>query len=115
VRSLATQHPQDFAPPAPDTVHTFVMAAATAQASDFPSTGEAHYMSINGTVPGFIAYGSTGAAIPTSSVTSGSSGIEVFSGAPGFDRRIPSNSTGPSTGYSIITPTSGYVTVSFWN
>jgi hypothetical protein len=111
VRSLATQHPQDFAPPAPDTVHTFVMAAATAQAADFPSTGEAHYMSINGTVAGFIAYGSTAVAIPSTSVTSGSSGIEAFSGAPGFNRRIPSG----STGYSIITPTSGYVTASFWN
>lgn len=110
MRSLQTQHPQDFGPPAPDTVHTFVMAAGVAQAADYPSTGLARYMAINGTAPGFIHYTSTAVAVPTTSVTSGSSGVELFGTADDF-RKIPAG----STGYSVVSPTTGYVSVSFWN
>lgn len=103
---------QDFGPTEPDSVHNFA-AAAGGYAADLTSgTTEPRpqFMAVNSSVIGFLAVGSTGATVPTSNMTSGSSGFELFGPGNPLMREIP----GTSTGYSVALATSGYVSVSFW-
>lgn len=103
---------QDFGPIEPDAVHN-IAAAAGGYAADFPSsTGDPkpQFLQVNSNVLGFLAVGSTGATVPTSNLTTGSSGFELFGPGNPLMREIPGN----STGYSIALATSGYVSVSFW-
>jgi len=101
-----------FGPVDPDSVHNFA-AAAGSYAADLTSGTTAErprYLELNSSVLGFLSMGTTNAAVPTSNMTSGSSGFEQFGPGAPLRREIPGN----STGYSLALATSGYVSVSFW-
>ena len=103
----------DFPVP-PDTVSTFLLAAATAQAIDY-SSGATRVRLTGMTTGGaqlnfYTNIQSTLAAIPSSgtTATTGSSGVSVpVLGVRDF--AVPS-----STSFSVIAPTSGYVHVEQW-
>jgi hypothetical protein len=95
-----------------DTVATVVISSAGAVvAQDYPSG--AHYMHLSATMGLYINFSSTGVLIPTASLsaTTSSSGLSIRhnSGHEHF-YRIPAG----STGYSIISESSGVGTIEFW-
>lgn len=101
-------------PVPPDTVSTLLLAAATAQAIDFPAETQLVRLTGMGTAGAQLNFyanlQSTAAAIPSSgtTATTGTTGVSV----PVLGTRefaIPS-----STGFSVIAPTSGYVHVECW-
>ena len=106
MRTLGTMHPTDN-PVAPDCVLTLVVTvASSARAFDWP-TG-AKYASFGSDCNFFVNYASTAVALATSSpttpTTTGSSAVQEIN--PGV-RQIP----GGSTGGSIISPSTGFVTI----
>ena len=112
MRSLSINATQIPVPP--DTHSTFLLAAATAQAIDF-ATGtqliRATGLSSAGAQFNFyINLNSTAAALPTSgtTATTGSTGVSV----PVLGTR--EFAVASSTGFSVISPTSGYVHVECW-
>ena len=112
-------------PNPPDTIKTFLVAAATPQASDWESTGSTAVTdaaaagtqivrftgwSTAGTTPinFMVSLGSTRAAAPSSG-----SSVATFPNQPVMGSRefqVP----GGSTGYSIAVLSSGYVFVEQW-
>ncbi|HEX6992366.1 MAG TPA: hypothetical protein VF151_10790 [Gemmatimonadales bacterium] len=119
MRLFGTQHPQDAGPVAPDTVDTIILAAGVAQAADWP-TGT-HIARLTAVTTGaggpmrsyFNAY-STKAAIPAS----GSSASTTGAGGTGVNMPVLNERTiqipGNSTGYSVVSPTSGYFHIECW-
>lgn len=105
MRTLGTMHPTDN-PVAPDVVLTLVVTVASSgRAFDWPSGTK--YASFGSDCNFYANYGSTSAFIPTTALTSaatGSSNCQEIN--PGV-RQIP----GGSTGGSIISPSSGVVTI----
>ncbi len=113
MRSLGAVNPLEFGPIAPDAVHNFVLAAATAGAADFTSVGstaQVRFMEIMSNVAGYVRIGSTGVSAPASNMTSGSSGMHQFAAGQPWRYQVP----GGSTGYSLITPSSCLVSVALW-
>jgi len=108
MRTLGTMHPSDN-PVAPDFVLTLVVTVASSPRTfDWP-TG-AKYASFGSDCNFFANYGSTAVTLPTSSlagVSSGSSACQEMN--PGV-RAIP----GGSTGGSIISASTGFVTIAFY-
>lgn len=122
MRKFQAMHPTDGIPGVPDTVNTILLAAATAQAADWPSGANmlrTTFMSTAGVVAGgFVNFYSTGAAIPgtgssVSSLTSAGStrydGVNVpVLGQATF--QLPAE----SSGFSVIAPSSCRVNMEFW-
>lgn len=100
---------------APDTHTTILLAAATAQASDYAT--DTHIIRVTGmTTAGaqlnfYANLQSTAAAIPSSGTTATTSttGVSI----PVLGTRVFAVGSG-STGFSVIAPTSGYVHVECW-
>lgn len=121
MRPIGTLHPTDFADLPPDTVTSILLAAATAQAADYPTDAKLVRIcarSSDGTTKTpqavYINFFSTLAAIPTSGTTSatntsaGSSGVTV----PVFQDRyfqVPG-----ATGFSVIAQTSCWMHLEWW-
>lgn len=105
MRTLGTMHPTDN-PVAPDYVLTMVVTvASSARAFDWP-TGT-RFASFGSDCNFFVNYGSTAVTLPTSSlagVTTGSSACQEIN--PGV-RSVPADSTGGS----VISPSTGYITI----
>lgn len=110
----AGMNTQDQIPVIPDTVATIVTTAASAVvAQDYPSG--AHLMEINAgsTRQIYFNFSSTQAHIPAASIsgTSSSSGVQaIVSGGKPLRFQIPDD----STGYSVISASTGIATVCFW-
>ena len=101
-------------PVPPDTHTTILLAAATAQASDFASGTQlirvTGLSSAGAQYNLYINLASTAAALPTSgtTATTGSTGVSVpVLGTRDF-------AIAGSTGFSVVSPTSGYVHVECW-
>jgi len=126
MRSLSMLQPTDKAPVPPDTVKTFLIAAATPQQSAWESTGSTavanalaagvHLVRITGwstagstMINMIVNLLSSLAAAPASGTSISSSGVNhPVIGTAMF--QIP----GASTGYSIRVNSSGYVFVEQW-
>ena len=122
MRAIGTLHPTELVPTPPDTVTSILLAAATAQAMDYPTGAkmvEITARSSDGTtktpLPVYVNFFSTLAAIPSSGTTSatntsaGSTGVSV----PVFETKayqVPG-----ATGFSVIGQSSGWVHLSWWN
>lgn len=112
MRSLSIN--ANYIPVPPDTQTTLLLAAATAQAIDFADN--THLIRATGLSSAgaqynfYINLSSTAAALPTSgtSATTGSTGVSV----PVLGTR--EFAVASSTGFSVISPTSGYVHVECW-
>lgn len=99
---------------APDTKTTILLAAATAQAIDYPT--DSHVMRLTGlTTAGaemafYVNVQSTAAALPSSgtTATTGTTGVSV----PVVVSR--DFAVASSTGWSCIAHGAGYVTAEFW-
>ena len=117
-RQTGLLHPTEFAPLAPDTVHTIITTAtSSAYAVDLPTTqGSTNptpkYCEIRCTVGGYITWGSTLAIYPSSNLTASPStqSLERFLAGVPHQRMIPGN----STGYSFTVDSSGIFNASFW-
>ena len=68
------------------------------------------YVKIMSNVPAFLRWGSTGAAVPTSSVVDGSGNVEQVQANWMFQGQVNPG----STGWSLCFLTSGYATLSFY-
>jgi hypothetical protein len=117
MKPLGTLHPTEWGPLAPASVHNFVTTAgSSAYAQDWGAapgaTGSSNprYVEIASEVRGYVSLNSTSVIVPTSNMTSGTSGFEQFLPNVPYRRMVP----GGSTGYSIATLSSGIVTVSQW-
>ena len=115
MRQIGISQPQSYGEVQPDTVATFLLAAATGQAQDLPA-GATNARLTGLTTAGaqynfYVLWGSTGAATPSSGLTTSSTG----SIQPVLGTRTFQVSTGLSTGFSVISPTSGYITAEFWH
>jgi len=110
MRTLNSQNKQNTTGMA-DTMSTFVLAAGTAQADDYP-TG-AKYMHISSDTKLFINYSSTGAIVPAASVsaTTSSTGLSVVQN-PGHEHIYEVASD--STGYSLVSVTTGIAVVQYY-
>jgi hypothetical protein len=117
-RQTGLLHPTDWAPLAPDTVHTIITtAASSAYAVDLPTTqGSTNptpkFVEIRSGAGGYITWGSTGAIYPSSNLTTSPStqSLERFLANVPLVRQIP----GGSTGYSFTVDSSCIFNASFW-
>ena len=107
-RTLGTGN-QNEVPSYSNGVMQLVLAANTAQAVDMPASMGFVEVSPSAGVDAWVMYGSTQAAIPTTSTIVASSTMAVLN--PGIRNVI---STQATTGLSVISATSGYATLSFW-
>ena len=107
MRTLGTMHPTDN-PVAPDYVLTLVVTvASSARVFDWPA-GTKYAVFGRDVATMFVNYGSTAAAYPTSSPTTpATTGSSACLEVNPTIRAIP----GGSTGGSIISPTTGFVTI----
>lgn len=106
MKTIGIMHPTDIAA-SPDTIGIAVLVAATGQAFDVPAG--AGFVSFGADCNFIARYGSTSAQVPTSSSTAGSTSGEVNPTA----RNI--GSTQSCTGISLISATSGIVTMSWYS
>lgn len=126
MRKIGSLQPTANSPVPPDTVVTFALVASTPQAQDWLSSGSTVVANAAAAgvglvrVTGVSSAGaamlitanlmSTAANVPSSSLSSGgSTAANVLIASPTFFQ-IP----GGSTGYSVASPTSGYVMVEQW-
>lgn len=105
MKTLGTLHPTET-PTVSDTIQQAVFVANTAQAFDVPPGG--CMVAFASDVNFWVRYGSTGASIPTTSSTGGSTNAELNP----LQRNVVS--TASCTGYSVISPSSGYFTASWY-
>ena len=116
MRPYGSLHPTDQVPTPADTVTSILLAAATAQAMDYPSGAKMVTISARTTdgttafpLPVYVNFFSVAAAIPSSGTTSatntsaGSTGVSI----PVFGTR--SFQVPGATGFSVIAQTSGWV------
>jgi hypothetical protein len=113
MRAYGALHPTDQVPLPPDTVTTVLLTGgSSAQAFDMPTDAQMCRITPMTTAGGaFIVFANlttTGAHVPTSGTTTGSSVSHPVSQASMF--QIP----GGSTGMSLAAITSGYGFVEFW-
>ena len=102
--AAAGMPPSDFLR-APNYVNAAVLASSVGQAFDVPEG--AQFVSFKGSVDFYVKYGSTAAAVPTSSLSTGN-GSELNP----TTRSI--GSTNATTGLSVISPSAGNVTMSWY-
>jgi hypothetical protein len=102
-----------------DTVATAVLAANTGQAFDWPSG--ANVMRLSGATTAGAAYSfavnfhSTSATWPSTSMAATTATTSINHVIHGNDSQFYQlGSTATSTGFSLVSPTSGIVTVEFW-
>lgn len=106
MKTIGVMHPTDSVPTFSDTIGVAVLAAGVGQAFDTP-TG-AGMVLFGADCNFFVRYGSTGAAVPAASSAGSSSGVE-------YNPTARNNvSTAACTGISIISPSSGIVTMSWF-
>lgn len=105
-------------PSLPDTRLSLLMTANSAQAFDYPSKCDLIRITVGSTVAGFGSIffepNSTGAALPTTGgavTTAGTSGALVITQGEERVYQRPQS----STGFSLISPTSSYVSIEFWS
>ena len=104
-------------PVAPDTIISLKLTAASVQAFDFPQADLVRFSfgSSDATNVAFVNIGSTKANVPTTAFTISSEGSTAFNipVVGGCERiyQIP----GATTGFSVISPSSGYFCAEFWN
>ena len=115
MKPLGILHPTEWGPIVAASIQNFVTtAASSAYAADWgaASAGSSNprYVDIHSEVICYFDPATTGVQIPSSNMTSGSSGFSMVLPNQPFRRMIP----GGSTGYSIATPSSGRVTVAQW-
>lgn len=116
MKTYGTLHPTENAPQAPDTRQTLLLAAATAQALDWPSTlaqlVRITVMSTLGIPMGAcVSLNSTGAIAPTSGLSTGSSvALPTLTVMGEGTFQIPAG----STGWSAAASAPGYVTAEVW-
>ena len=109
-------HPTDGIPKPPDTIQTLLLAAATPQALDLPSTlaqiVRLTAMSTLGIPIGVcVSLNSTRATAPSSGLSTGSgNSLPNFTVMGEKTLQIPSGSTGWSAGSAVA----GYLTAEFW-
>lgn len=102
--------PTDQIPVPPDTVGVAIISTALAVvAQDWPA--DAQLVTFGSTMGFFANMRSTHANVPSTNQagTTVSSGLQEYLQS-GVTYQIP----GGSTGYSLVAPTSGVVTLSFW-
>lgn len=107
MKNLGMLHQTDI-PAFTDSVASLVLAAGTGQAVDVPSG--AGFVAFTSSVDFWVRYGSTGAAIPTTSTTAGSSAISAFNPD---SRNL--TSTAACSVISLVSASSGYVVLEFWH
>lgn len=106
MKTFGTQHPTEV-PATSDTIQQAVLAANVGAAFDTPPGGGIVAFGANGDF--WVRWGSTAAAIPTTNSTGSSTNCELNP----LSRNV--GSTLNTTGYSIIAPSSGYVTASWYH
>lgn len=112
MKTLGVINPTDRYQTYSDSVGTLSLAAATGAAVDVPA--QAHFLQAQSDAPFWIRYGSTAASIPSSSSTASSTNSEyVPLAAMPLRRNIGSTLT--TTGISIIAPTTGIVSLQWFN
>ena len=92
-----------------DTVQQAVFVAGTGQAFDVPAGSRYCSFAPSLSLDFWVRYGSTAASIPTTSSTGSSTNSELNPST----RNIVS--TAVTTGISVISATTGYLTISWWN
>lgn len=110
MRAYGVLHPTDLVPVPPDTVGVAIISTALAVvAQDWPSG--AQIVTFGATMSFYANLGTTSVNVPSTnqSGTTVSSGLNEYV-PPGATYQIP----GASTGYSLTSPTSGVITMSFW-
>ena len=111
MRYYGARSPTELIPVPPDTIGVAIITTAGAVvAQDWPDG--AHIVTFGATMSFYANLGTTAANIPStnSSGTTASSGLNEYV-PPGLTYQIP----GASTGYSLTSPTSGVITLSFWS
>jgi hypothetical protein len=108
MKNTGMQHPQDVINWS-DSVAQLVLAAGVGQAVDVPAGANLANFSSNG-IDFWVRFGSTAAAIPTTSTTAGSSTLSILSP----EARTLGSTLGCSV-ISIISPSSGYALVEFFS
>lgn len=106
MKGTGLTHPQDIIS-TPDTVQRAVLAAGTGQAFDIPALGS--YVIFGSNVDFLVRWGSTAAAVPTTSSTAVSTDLTELNPTA---RNV--GSTADTTGFSIIAATTGIVTMSWY-
>lgn len=118
MRPLGSLHPTELIPVPADTVIRTVLTAATGQAYDYPSGAQIMRLtglsSAGGSYSFYLNALSTGAV----SATTVDSSAQSSAASSGLNYMITSGQffqiPGGSTGFSLVSPTSGCVTVEFW-
>lgn len=105
MKNIGILHPTEILP-SPDYVQQCVFVAGTGQAFDVP-TG-AGYVTFSASVDFWVRYGSTAASIPTTSSTGSSTNAELNPTA----RNV--GSTLSCTGVSVISASTGYLTMNWF-
>lgn len=105
MKPIGTLHPTEI-PTASNTIQQAVLAAGTAQAFDVPTGG--CIVAFGSDVNFWVSWGSTAASIPTTNSTGSSTNAEMNP----LQRNIVS--TAACTGYSVVSPSSGYLTASWY-
>jgi hypothetical protein len=114
MRGIGSLHPTEGIEIQPDFQVRFLMVAGTGQAFDYPSNTK--FMRLTGVTTAnlplhfFTQLNSTGAAVSSGSATAVSTNVhQLVNGDRMF--QVPS----PSTGFSVVAQTSGYVVADFWS
>ena len=108
IKNSGLLHPTDGVPTSPSFVNVAVLGSSVGAAFDTPSGCQ--YVRFSGTVDFFVAYGSTNALFPTTNISTGAG-----NGANELNPTMRNiGSTLTTTGFSVISPSSGYVTMSWW-
>lgn len=105
MKTLGIPHPTEVVVSS-DTIQQCVFAAGTAQAFDVPPG--AGYVGFSSNVDFWVRYGSTTVSIPTTSSTGSSTNAELNPIARNL------GSTLSCTGYSVISASTGYLTMAWY-
>ena len=105
-------------PVVPDSVATFLLGANTAQAMDYPSGADFMHVtfcsSLGAVLGGVVNGNSTHAAWGTSQSGTAASSLASMLVPPGVGEGRFQRPRA-STGFSVVSPTSGYCYVAFWS
>lgn len=113
-RNIGMTDPRDDVPVPADICITFALSAGTAAAADMPSMGEICRLTGMSSAGNSLAFSvnmqSTAVIVPTAGTSQSSAGVSTpVLGQTSF--QVP----GVSTGFSVVSLTSGYVFAEFWN
>lgn len=120
MRTYGALNPIDGIPVVPDTIISKKLTVNTLEVFDVPAGAQLARVTFGSTDAGnvgFINWGSTKASVPTTAYpasTISTQGSSEFNIPIGVEPKLYQVSTGLTTGFSVIAPSSGFLCVEFW-